>query len=183
MPFIFALFLVSGVSFQAQAQESLPACSVGMPAIDERGSTSTLPQLAFSRLPDESGDSHEVHLLEEWRGKVVVLNFWATWCPPCIQELPALLALQEHMPDSLHVVAVAADFSSLPTLRAFLDSRGLMSLWVHHDADLSLSGLLSIGRMPTTLIIDPEGRVALRHVGACDWHSPSVHRFIQALQQ
>ena len=76
----------------------------------------------------------------------------------------------------------------LPTSRrplrysAFLGSRELSGLWVHHDADLSLSGLLSIGRMPTTLIIDPEGSVVLRHVGACDWHSPSVHRFIQALQ-
>ena len=122
--------------------------------------------------------------MNDLRGRVVVINFWATWCPPCVQELPSLLALQQQQGKDVQVIAVAADFSSEALLLDFLSQRGLAGadgIWVHHDPDLSLSGFFGIGRMPTTLIIDTGGFEVVRHEGACRWDQDDVIAFLTDL--
>ncbi|MBC6444347.1 MAG: TlpA family protein disulfide reductase [Alphaproteobacteria bacterium GM202ARS2] len=177
MMILFAFILYALSASPLQAQETLPACSFDTATKETRDTTEELRFVPLNR----DADKPKAYPITAWKGKVVLINFWATWCPPCIEELPALLALQAQLPDSLQVVAVASDFSQPEALRTFLSSRKLASLWVHHDSTLSLSGTLGIGRMPTTLIVGPQGRLVLRHEGACDWNTPPVHRFIQSL--
>ncbi|MBC6496965.1 MAG: TlpA family protein disulfide reductase [Alphaproteobacteria bacterium GM7ARS4] len=124
----------------------------------------------------------DIVLLSSLRGRVIVMNFWATWCPPCIEELPSLLALQQTMSgEDVIVILVAADFAEREAIDSFLARHGLEALRSHHDKDLSLSGVWRIGSMPTTLIMDRKGREVWRHEGACAWDGEDVVSFLRAL--
>lgn len=101
-----------------------------------------------------------------WRGKVTVVNFWATWCGPCLVEIPAFLELQRAYPDDLEIVGLSMDDSS-EAVRAFVKTHGVtypiaMATSAAQDAFGGVIGL------PTSYVLDPEGRVVAKHVGLVD---------------
>jgi thiol-disulfide isomerase/thioredoxin len=119
--------------------------------------------------------------IDAFKGKVVLMNLWATWCAPCRKEMPDLDRLQAELgSDRFKVVAVSLDRGSPDKARAFLEEVGVKSLAFYHDPDAKIGfKLMAIG-MPTTLLIDAEGREIGRLVGPAEWHSDDAQKLVRA---
>ena len=118
--------------------------------------------------------------LSELRGKVVVLNFWATWCPPCIEETPSLLEMHRQMKNKgITVLGVSLDASDSAYHR-FLLERGIDFLTVRDDRQQS-NALYGTFKFPETYIIDRNGIVRRKFIGAVDWTQPEVREFLSKL--
>ncbi|MGH9321170.1 MAG: peroxiredoxin family protein [Vicinamibacteria bacterium] len=123
-------------------------------------------------LPDLEGKEHP---LSDYRGKVVVLNFWATWCPPCIDEMPSLQRLHDALAaQGLAVVAISAD-ERFSDIGAFVRKFELTFV-ILHDAGKKVSRKYQSFKYPETYIVDRDGRLKSKVVGPRDWSSPSVIR-------
>jgi len=119
--------------------------------------------------------------LADWRGKVVLLNLWATWCVPCRKEMPALDRLQQELgSDKFEVVAVSVDRKGIEASRKFLDDTkvGKLALYVDQSTRL-ISDLKAVG-LPATLLIDSQGREIGRLLGPAEWDSEDAKRLIRA---
>lgn len=115
------------------------------------------------------------------KGKVVLLNLWATWCGPCREEMPSLDRLQKDLgSDKFEVVAVSVDKNGFDTSKKFLDGLGVKSLAHYSDpSGRAPSQLKAIG-MPATLLVDADGREIGRLMGPAEWDSPDAKRLIEA---
>jgi thiol-disulfide isomerase/thioredoxin len=119
--------------------------------------------------------------LASLRGKVVLLNVWATWCAPCREEMPALDRLQAELgSDKFQVVALAVDKSGLAGAKKFLADIGASKLEAFADPTAKEGTRLKVIGMPTTILIDKEGREIGRLVGPAHWDSPEAKRLIEA---
>lgn len=118
--------------------------------------------------------------LRQFSGRVVVLSVWATWCAPCIREMPSLDALATKLP-TVAVVPVNVDAKGLDGATAFLDKHGLRNLAPYHDASGRLLGMLNGRGLPTALIIDRDGKVAAIVEGAADWTAPQMLEVLQKI--
>lgn len=116
--------------------------------------------------------------LAKLRGRVVVLNLWATFCAPCVEELPSLLALQRKMPE-LAVVAVSIDQDD-GVYRKFLIRHHVDVLTVR-DADQRVNALYGTAQIPETYIIDRQGVVRRKLVNAQDWTGPEITEYLRKL--
>jgi len=120
--------------------------------------------------------------LADFKGKVILLNLWATWCAPCRKEMPHLDQLQKELgSDQFEVVALSVDRGSPEKSKAFLAEVGVSSLKFYHDPAAKAGfALMAIG-MPTTLLFDREGREIGRLVGPAEWHSQEAKDLIRAV--
>ncbi len=135
-----------------------------------------LPAIKFQ------GADGEERTLDRWRGKVVLLNLWATWCLPCRKEMPALDRLQGEMgSDTFEVVAVSVDRTGLAGARKFLDEAKVEKLALYADGTARLAGTLRAAGLPATLLIDAEGREVGRLLGPAEWDSEDAKRLIRAV--
>jgi peroxiredoxin len=117
----------------------------------------------------------------ELRGKVVLLNFWATWCPPCRKEMPAMERLHQRYKDrGLVVLALSQDQASSQEVRAFVDDLEL-TFPVWHDRDGLVGRQYSIRGVPTSYLIGRDGRIAYRALGEYDWDGEAARRVVEAL--
>lgn len=116
--------------------------------------------------------------LNKLRGKVVVLNLWATWCAPCVQELPSLLAMQHELPDVV-VVAVSSDQDD-GVYRQFLERRHVDFLTVR-DESQRINALYGTVQIPETYVIDRQGVLRRKFVSAQDWTSPEIVKYLRTL--
>ena len=118
--------------------------------------------------------------LADFRGKVVLLNIWATWCAPCRKEMPMLDRLQAKLGGpNFTVVALSMDRGGLAVVKAFFAEIGIEHLAL--DIDTSSKAMFSLGvfGLPTTLLIDREGREVGRLIGPAEWNSPEMVSFIR----
>jgi cytochrome c biogenesis protein CcmG/thiol:disulfide interchange protein DsbE len=113
--------------------------------------------------------------LSKLRGRVVLLNLWATWCAPCIEELPSLLALQRQMPD-VAVVAVSMD-QDPDVYRRFLIEHHVDVLTVR-DEEQRVNALYGTVQIPETYIIDKQGILRRKFIGAQNWTSPEITGYL-----
>ncbi|CAN1723898.1 cytochrome c biogenesis protein CcmG, thiol:disulfide interchange protein DsbE [Hyphomicrobium sp. 1Nfss2.1] len=119
--------------------------------------------------------------LDSLRGKVVLLNVWATWCAPCREEMPALNRLQEALgSDKFEVVALAVDKSGIEGARKFLTDIKADKLAVYADPTAKEGTTLKVIGMPTTILIDAEGKEIGRLIGPAHWDSADAKRLIEA---
>ena len=127
-------------------------------------------------------DGEPAYLPELVGGEVTLLNLWASWCAPCLEELPSLAALSEAT--GARIVPVAQERPGEAPARAFERAGVAGRLPILTDADLSLSRTLGGGdaALPITVIYDARGREAGRLVGAADWASPEAVRLVRAIQ-
>lgn len=116
--------------------------------------------------------------LNKLRGRVVVLNLWATFCVPCLEELPSLLALQQQIPD-LAVVAVSMDQDPDIYQRFLVEHH--VDLLTIRDADQRVNALYGTVQIPETYIIDKQGVLRRKFVGAQNWTSPEITRYLANL--
>lgn len=142
---------------------SLPAT---LPALDRQ--PQSLPDIEFS---DDAGQKVT---LARFRGKLVLLNFWATWCVPCKDEMPSLNALAARLPPGVMIVPVSIDASGAVTVRGYYRQLGLDRLPVFLDRDSDAMHRLTIVGIPTTLIIDRDGQEIARQLGPLQWDAPAV---------
>jgi thiol-disulfide isomerase/thioredoxin len=109
--------------------------------------------------------------LEEAKGKVVLLNFWATWCGPCRAEIPDLIELQKEFKDKLEIIALATDEDDAEEVKKFVAKEGI-NYPVAMDDDKVSGEYGGVPALPTSFVIDPQGRVVEKHVGLND---PSIY--------
>ena len=118
--------------------------------------------------------------LDQFRGQVVVLNFWATWCPPCVEELPSLMNLQDRMRErGVTVLGVSIDVDS-DAYHRFLKLHNINFLTVR-DPEQKVAGMYGTTGWPETYIIDRQGVLRRKFVGPVDWNSPEVLGFLYRL--
>ncbi len=120
------------------------------------------------------------HSLAEYRGKWVVLNFWATWCAPCRREMPSLERLQAAMPE-LAVVPVATGRNAVEGIRRFFDEAGVKALPILRDPQSELARGMGVMGLPVTVILNPEGQEVARLIGDAEWDSDSAKAVLGAL--
>ncbi len=173
--------LISGrgdgaIAVQATAASHPTKLNVGtMTTFVFRDKPEVLPAGGFN---DADGNAIS---LETFRGKLVLLNLWATWCAPCRKEMPDLDALQAELgSDRFEVVAVSIDRGSPHKPRKFLDDIKVKSLKLYHDPTAQLGFTFKIIGMPSTILIDPEGRELGRLVGPALWASDDAKRLVRA---
>lgn len=160
-----------------EAGTSSPAArrrAPGMPAFVYKSTPEALADVSFV---DAAGADTT---LSSFRGKTILLNLWATWCAPCREEMPSLDRLQTELgSDAFEVVALAVDRTGLEAARKFLDEIGVKSLKLYADPTTrSGSALKTIG-LPTTILIDPEGREIGRLPGPAEWDSADAKALIE----
>lgn len=121
--------------------------------------------------------------LEDFRGRVILVNFWATWCAPCLKELPSLDALQEALgSDDFEVVAIAADPRGPDVAARFLEKLDIARLKLYADPRLRLASSIGGGSvLPISILYDRQGREVGRLIGEADWESPEARRLVESV--
>ncbi len=118
--------------------------------------------------------------LRDYRRQVVILNFWATWCPPCVEEAPSLESFAESTRgQGVTVIGVSVD-QNVNELREFV-SRHRLSFPIARDPDQALASRFGTYKFPETYILDRDGKVAEKIIGPIDWQDPRMLSFVHAL--
>jgi thiol-disulfide isomerase/thioredoxin len=125
------------------------------------------------------GPDGEALTLAAFRGEVVLVNLWASWCAPCVRELPSLDRLAAQLAGApFRVVAVNLDRDADEGLR-FLRARGIKRLSFYHDGEWALARALMAQGLPLSVLIDREGRMRGRLAGAAQWDGPAARKAIE----
>ena len=157
---------------------ALPACSSPAPqeeaaepeteesiqGVDRSQKGKAAPATAFQ----DAGGKNVT--LGTFKGRPLLVNLWATWCAPCVKELPTLdRAASAAGPDGLQVLAISQDAGPRPSVVAFLKTNGIANLKPYHDPTMAMSGELAAQVLPTSILLDAQGRELWRYVGDLDW--------------
>jgi len=138
------------------------------------------PGLVGTLAPDFTvQDADRKVTLHDLRGKIVVLNFWATWCPPCVEEMPSLVKMQSELNDRVVVLAVSVDDDER-SYRTFLKKNNVDLLTVR-DPQQKSNELYGTFKFPETYIIDRNGVVQRKFIGPVDWTRPDVVEYLNKL--
>lgn len=139
------------------------------------------PPRIGSNAPDITvQDSDRTVKLSDYRGQVVVLNFWATWCPPCVEEMPSLVEMQRRMKaKGVTVIGVSVDVDQ-NAYHQFLKDHNVNMLTVRDPGQKS-SSLYGTFKFPETYIIDRNGVMRRKFIGAVEWTSPDITDFLAKL--
>ena len=174
-----AVLLYLGLSLSANAADLAAAEA----ALDGSMTKLRFPEApkthAFVRFTDFDGNPMS---LADYQGKWVVLNFWATWCAPCREEMPLLSELQDEFGgDSFEVVTLATGRNNPAGLIRFFKQIEVDNLPKHLDQKQKVAQSMGVMGLPTTLLIDPQGREVARMQGEADWASDSAKEMVRML--
>jgi thiol-disulfide isomerase/thioredoxin len=146
----------------------VPRTSAAAPAA--RASDANQPVIRFVKNPETAPPMQAKDLLgkpvnkDNWGGKVVLVNFWATWCPPCREEIPELLQLQKEFKDRLEIVGVSEDDDPAESVLKFSREKGMTYPIVMYTQEL-IDAYGGVPALPTSFVIDTQGRVVQKHSG------------------
>ena len=118
--------------------------------------------------------------LEDYRGKYILLNFWALWCAPCVKEMPALNRLDGAIDGNFEVVTLTTGRNARAAVDVFFDDKKLSNLPKLFDPRMNVARAVGALGLPVTLFIDPEGREVARATGDFHWDSPEAQKLIKA---
>ncbi|MGL4395527.1 MAG: TlpA family protein disulfide reductase [Hyphomicrobium sp.] len=169
--------LTAGTTANSGSTSTAPAATKSgqMAAFVKKAAPQALPDIAFN---DGAGKPTS---LSAFKGKVVLLNLWATWCAPCREEMPALDRLQAALGgDAFEVVALSLDRKGAEASQKFLDDVAAKNLKLYIDATAKQGTALKIVGMPTTILIDKDGREIGRLAGPAEWDSDDAKALIKA---
>jgi thiol-disulfide isomerase/thioredoxin len=134
-----------------------------------------LPDIAFQ---DGAGKPLK---LSDWKGRVVLINLWATWCAPCRKEMPDLAALQKELgSDQFEVVAISVDRKGAEASSAFLKETGAGNLKLYVEPTTRIVGDLQSAGLPATILVDRQGREIGRLLGPAHWAAPEAVALVRA---
>jgi len=143
--------------------------------------TPTDPPVAASDIVFTTADGQERHLAE-FAGHGMLINLWATWCVPCVAEMPSLAALSKTLaPDDIAVLPLSSDRGGARTVEAFYQEHGITGLPVLLDPRGVAARSWGVHGLPTSVIIDRQGRERARLEGAADWSTPAAAAIIRKL--
>lgn len=151
---------------QQQAANNAPAAAEAQPkGVDRTHKGTAAPAASFN---DPAGKATS---LKQFAGKPTLVNLWASWCAPCVKELPTLDQLARAEAGRLNVVAISQDDAPHASVVAFLQKHGIRSLQSYQDPKMALSGGLGAEVLPTSVLYDSDGKEIWRYVGDQDWTS------------
>lgn len=134
-----------------------------------------VPKIEFA---DQKG---AIRTLDDFRGKVILVNFWATWCAPCVREMPSLERLYKKLSSSgFSVIALSEDRNGFPKITPFLKKIKIYDLPVFHDIGSKIMFALEAKVLPTTILIDRKGKEIGRFIGPAEWDSQDIITFIKS---
>jgi thiol-disulfide isomerase/thioredoxin len=172
-----AAFALAACQQEQPAEENVAEAEAGPTQGLDRSKAGT--QLAGPQINDPEGASVS---LASAAGEPLLVNLWATWCVPCVKELPTLEQLGDR-PGAPRVIAVSQDVAPRGSVDAFLTEHQLEGLEVWHDPDMALSGGLAVEVLPTTILYDADGREVWRYVGDLDWTGEEAARLLAEARQ
>ena len=133
------------------------------------------PEFAFTDAEDKP------LTLAAYKGKAVLLNFWATWCAPCVKEMPSLDKLQAEMnTDKFLVLPLSLDGPTRSKVKPFYDDRKLAHLGIYFDKARKSLQAFDVGILPTSILIDGQGRIVGRLEGEAEWDTPEALALMKA---
>jgi thiol-disulfide isomerase/thioredoxin len=158
---------------QPTANQSVPTAEAGpVKGVDRTHKGQPFPKVRF-------GDSDGTQTsFEGFKGVPTLVNIWATWCIPCIKELPTLDKLAGADKTKLWVVPISQDTADRTSVDAFLKKIGLAGFNVYYDPTMSVSGAMNLEVLPTTIMYDAQGKEVWRYVGGLDWTSPGAAKLL-----
>jgi thiol-disulfide isomerase/thioredoxin len=160
----FAILLLAALASPAQALELKPWTGGATPPLE---------------LADLDG---KLHRLADYRGRAVLVNFWATWCAPCREEMPSLDRLQQAFEgEPVRVIALSVDRAGPDRVKAFLDEIGAANLSVYRDPTVKAARTLKVPGLPATLLIDRQGREVGRVLGLARWDGDAAIAAVRRL--
>lgn len=175
-----AAALYGMVGCVAKPSGDLKSLAVGdMKALKPEDAPAPAPDTPFA---DAAG---KTHTLAEFKGKAVVLNLWATWCGPCVTEMPTLAKLQTEVAgEPVAILPVSLDRDEdLANAKAFIAKRPPLAFYSEPKYALAFAFKPPVGGLPTTLLIDAKGVVRARLSGGADWSGSDARKVIEALRQ
>ena len=177
---------------EAVAQAPAGAAPATLPAGPGTNALSSgqMAAFVFKKVPEALPDfvfldaSGRERTLKDWRGKVVLLNLWATWCIPCRKEMPGLERLQKELgSDKFEVVAVSADRAGIEGAKNFYAGIKVSGLGLYADPTVRVTSTLKAIGLPATLLLDREGREIGRLTGPAEWDSAEAKSLVKAATQ
>lgn len=137
------------------------------------------PAVPETEFTDPGGGTHR---LADYAGQVILLNFWATWCAPCREEMPSLDALQTEMGgDDFQVVTVATGRNAPAKIKEFFEETGVTTLPVLLDPKQQLARDMGVLGLPVSVLIDRDGNEVARLLGDADWSGEAAREVIRQL--
>jgi thiol-disulfide isomerase/thioredoxin len=124
-------------------------------------------------------DSQKTVKLSDFHGKPVMLNFWASWCAPCVQEMPSLVQLQKQLGNKVTIIAVSEDSDDKP-YQQFVREHNVELLTVR-DVQQKTNEVYGTFKFPETFVIDRDGKIVRKFIGAADWTSPDIVDYLKKL--
>ena len=169
--------IVAGCDRQKAEAPQAPVTQQESKGVDRSHKGEAAPTLKFKN-PD--GGEFD---LGKFNGTPVLVNLWASWCAPCIKELPTLQQLEQVQAGEgqLGVIAVSQDQGPQESVEAFLAERDLGRFAAFHDPDMNLTSALKIQIMPTTILYDAQGREVWRYVGDLNWTGEEAAKLLAEL--
>lgn len=176
--FLVLIFVPSAKAFMIRGLMEIGLFSPGVESTAENVAPSEAVDLSGIKFKDASG---KILDLGDLKGKIVFLNFWATWCPPCLAEMPSVNKLYEQFKDDKDVVFILVDADSdLPKSQKYMDKKEY-KLPVYQVAS-NIPETIFKGSLPTTVVFDKQGRVSYNEVGAANYASQKFIDFIKKLK-
>jgi thiol-disulfide isomerase/thioredoxin len=174
---ITATYIAMALGANIAAAQDLSDLQVGY----MRGLVLHSDPIETSSLPYVQADETE-GALADYEGQYVLLNFWATWCAPCREEMPSLQTLQNTLGgEDFQVVTLATGRNPPQAIRRFFDDEGVTSLPQHRDINQQIAREMGIFGLPITVILNPEGQEIARLRGDADWASPEAIAILEAI--
>lgn len=141
-----------------------------------------MPEEPAAPVFELQGPSGDTYNLAEMQGQPVIVNFWATWCPPCRAEMPAMQRAWETLRDEGVMLVGVNVGESEGEIAAFVERLGV-DFPLPMDTDMSVSQQWPMKGLPTTFVVDPEGRIVYRAQGEREWDDPALLDLVRALRR
>jgi len=174
---VLAAFVLAGCAKPGERANEVEAAAEEGPVkgVDRSHRGERFPDVRFLQ---DDGDGKGEMSYEPFLGVPTLINFWASWCAPCVKELPTLKALNESGKFDGWVVPLNQDSGPQQSVSAFMTKIGVAELGNYQDPTMAVTGALGVQVMPTTILYDANGKEVWRYVGDLDWTSAEAARLL-----
>lgn len=171
----------AAVLYERRQEAAAPPASLaeggaetGMPSPETLGQFSPLAAPRPAPAVSFTSRDGKAMTLADFRGRMLLVNLWATWCGPCVKEMPSLQSLQADFGPDLTILAISQDRGGATVVDAFVAKHGLDRLSIYLDPKAEASQVFAVAGLPTSFLIDRDGRILGRLEGAADWTAPKL---------